>query len=414
MALLDSQFVSRIVRYPEEDWLGCGVAPKMLSANVRPVFEFIKKEATSGEVPKRETILQFFPNFIFKKMPEKLDFYARKILDRFTARRMTEAVKELTENLRSEEPNIEEARELLVASSDEISQLCAGKVVAVDYGRDPKARLAAYAKCKAGMSADFSLGHQVWDEDLIGAEKGNFFLIAGTPGSGKTWLLLKTLYTLWVKENLNILVFSYELPKSLMQRRLDCIIAGVEYKLFRRGMLTEEQFKMFSRKLGMLSRKRNYFKILTTENSDPFSKIGPNRLEYVYSKIKQLKPDVVAIDGFYLMDAPGDGWEKMAYLSRRYHAITQATGVYSWATTQLGKTGDDKNPKLKDISFSWTFIQDTDGVFLLSKPDDGQPVVTVGKFREAEDKLRYAMNFLPGAKINIERMAPPTENFLMD
>lgn len=166
-------------------------------------------------------------------------------------------------------------------------------------------------------------------------------------------------------------------------------------------------------------RQKNYFQIITTENCDPTSKGGPGRLDYLYSTILRRKPQIVGVDGFYLMQGIGDSdWERMASLTRGFHAVTQATGVCGWGTTQLTKTSDEKNPKLRDLSYSWTFAQDTDGAFLLSRPDDmrlsGEIAMTVGKFREAEDNMRYVIDFNPGAVIDVTRMDVAIENPLME
>lgn len=417
MALIDSQFVTRIIRHPEEDWLSTGVTSSMLGLDVRPVYLFIHREATAagGVVPTMETVKQFFPAFRSKRAPEPILFYARQIMDRYAERQLKEATAQLTETLSTEKPDLARAGDIITETSQVLSSLAPGKIVNSTYGRDPKERLNALKEAATGRAADFSLGHSVLDEDLIGAEKGDFYLIAGTPAAGKTWLLLKTLYTLWFKEHLNVLLFSFELNRKLITRRLDSIVAGVRYNLFRRGLLTPDEMRHFQKQLLRLKQVPSFFEILTTEQCDPMAKTSPARLDYVYGKILQLKPDIVGIDGFYLMHGIGDSdWTRMAYLTRGFHGITQATGVNGWATTQLTKTSDDKNPKLRDLSFSWTFAQDTDGAFLLSRPEGSFPIMNIGKFREAEDTLKYALKFNPGAEIEVERMAPVVENPLMD
>jgi len=286
------------------------------------------------------------------------------------------------------------------------------------FGKDPKRSLADLEANAKGLSADFSLGHDVLDEDLIGAERGNFFVIAGTPAAGKTWFMLKTMYELW-KMGLNILFVSLELSEKLLRRRLDSLVAGIKYSKFRRGLLTPEERKSFMFKLYKNKRRENFFEIVTSENSDPTSGNTVGKLDFIYSKVRQHKPDIVAVDGFYLMAGKGDSdWERMASLTRGFHHLTQATGVCGWATTQLTKTSDEKNPKLRDLSYSWTFAQDSDGVFLLSRPEDmrlaGEVAVTVGKFREAEDNMRYILEFDPGATVDLQRLEIPSDNPLMD
>lgn len=419
MARIDSQFITRIIRHPEEDWQSCRIPAGMISVDVRPVYDFIFKEATSfrGTVPSMDTVLQFFPSFRAKKATEAITFYADLIRERYTERTLRDAVVRLSETLSAEEPDLQAAEDILTEATSELSMRRLTQVSTIRYGTSPQERLEALKEAKYGRAADYSLGHPLLDEDLIGSEKGDFYIIAGTPAAGKTWFLLKTLLNLWMKEHLNIVLFSYELSKKLLCRRLDSIVAGVPYNRFRRGILTAEEQRRFEMRLLKLRKTPAFFEIITPESCNPLDKSAnnPARLDFLYNTLLRQRPHIVGVDGFYLMDGQGDtDWSRMAYLTRGFHAVTQATGITGWATTQLTKTSDEKNPKLRDLSFSWTFAQDTDGAFLLSRPENSFPILNVGKFREAEDTLKYALDFNPGERIEVQRMAPVTENPLMD
>lgn len=418
MARIDNQFISKIIKSQDIEWMSLGIGADMLTTDVRPILVFIQNQLLrDGTIPDKSTVVQFFPGFRFRKSPEKLSFYAEEIRKRNVISRVQDLTETLANKLAEEEPDADELARTVEDAGIKVN-FQINKIQESFYGRDPMARLEALRKIQSGATADYSLGFSVLDEDLIGAEKGNFFLIAGTPGSGKTWMLLKLLYNLW-QDDLNILLFSFELSEKLINRRIDSIVAGVRYSKFRRGLISEMEKRRFWHRLQRNAKRKNWMQVLTTENCDPLSKTGPARLEYVYSKIMQYKPHIVAIDGFYLMNGKGDAeWEKMAYLSRGMHGITQATGVAGWATSQLTKTSDDKTPRLRDLSFSWTFAQDTDGVVLLSRPEDMRAAhetsVTIGKFREAEDNMKYILRFDPGEEIEIERLSTPVENPLID
>lgn len=419
MAKIDRQLITRILRRGKENWLGAGISEEMLSLDTRPVFVFIKQHALKhkGKPPAIRTVKQFFPAFKLCKAPEEVSFYAEKLLERHAEAKLRNLTSDLSHVLSAENPDVREALELVGNASGNIS-LTRDRITDVYFGKSPASRLRELKKIKKGLTADFSLGHDVLDEDLIGAEKGNFFIIAGTPGAGKTWLLLKTLYNLWL-DGEDILLFSFELSKKLILRRLDSIVAEVQYSKFRRGLLTFDEERKFERALLRNAQRKNFFQIITNEDCDPLSKTGPGRLDFVYATIMRRKPRLVGVDGFYLMRGQGQAdWEKIASLTRGFHNITQATGVCGWGTTQLTKTSDEKNPKLRDLSYSWTFAQDTDGAFLLSRPDDmrlsNEIAMTAAKFREAEDNLRYIVDFVPGGIIDVTRVAVETENPLME
>jgi replicative DNA helicase len=419
MGRIDNQFITKILKSPRCDWAGLGVTGEMMSLDTRPIFHFIKNHVkdNKGKPPAIRTVKQFFPMFKLKKAPENVEFYGNLILERFAEARLRDLTAKLAENLGSGF-DVKAAQEEIAKTSAEISLASSSRVVDSFYGKSAAERLRKFKQLKSGLKADFSLGHPVLDEDLIGAEKGNFFIIAGTPGAGKSWVLLKTLRNLWL-DGWDVLLFSYELSKELIERRLDSIAAGVRYSKFRRGLLTEDEIKAYTYKLLEQQKRKNYFQIITTQNSVIPRGGGAGRLDYIYSTIMRRKPQIVAIDGMYLMSGVGDSdWERMASLTRGFHAITQATGVCGWGTTQLNKTSDEKNPKLRDLAYSWAFAQDTDGAFLLSRPDDmrlsGEIAMTAAKFREAEDSLRYIIEFNPGGIIEVGRMDIAIENPLME
>lgn len=419
MSRIDSQFVTKILKFPEYDWLSSGITSEMLSLDTKSLFSFIKKESLKyhGKIPDIYTIKQFFPSFRLKKCPESLDFYADKIYKRYTAHKLRELTADMAETLNEDEPDLEHALTELTSVSAKLS-FSRAQLKNTYHGKDASERLQALKKIQKGNTSDYSLGHEVLDEDLIGAEKGNFFMIAGSPKAGKTWLLLKTLYNLWL-DGLDILLFSYELSKKLIQRRLDAIVAEISYGKFRRGIVSSRERKEFTFRLLDNQKRKNYFLILSNEDCDPTSKVGPSKLDYVYAKIMQHKPQIVGIDGMYLMSGEGDSdWTRLAYLSRNFHNVTQATGVCGWATSQLGRATDEKNPKIKDLAYNYSFSQDTDGLFLMTRPEDmkmgGEALLAVGGFREAEDVNKYVVEFDPGATIKVERMAPQVENPLMD
>ena len=423
MSKIDSQFISSILKAEDSSWLTMGILPEMMSLETRDVYRFVRNEVlTPGRVkPKLQTIHQFFRGFVCIKSYEPPAFYAAKIRERYEEIKLRELASGLVEILEKEKVDLKASRKMVSEASGELMKIHGPEDIS-RYGASIQERQMAYREILAGRVADFSLGHSILDEDLIGAERGDFLLIAGTPRAGKSWLLFKTLYNLW-QQGLSVMLFSYELSRKIIERRLDAIVAKIRYSRFRRGLLTVDELKRFNRQLLRNRRLPGFFNVVVRSFSDDISSSDMRgQLDYIYSKIQQEKPDIVGVDGFYLLKRGDRGkeseWEKLMIMSQGFKQISIATGVAAWATSQLTKTSEEKNPQLRDISFSWSLVQDTDAVFLLSATDEmrkaKEGVLTVGKFREAEDTERYVLQYDPGALIEIKRGGLRQDNPLME
>lgn len=423
MARIDAQFVDSVLKAEDLSWLTLGITPEMMSLDTRDVYKFVRSEVlTPGHSkPQLATIRQFFKGFTPRKAFEVPSFYAKKIRHRYEEIKLRELTSSLVEELEKEKVDLASARKLISETSGELIKIHGPEDIS-KYGSSIKERQAAYKEILAGRVADFSLGHPVLDEDLIGSERGDFLLIAGTPRAGKSWLLFKTLYNLW-QQGLNVMLFSYELSRKIIERRLDAIAAKVRYSRFRRGLLTHEEVRSFNRQLMKNKRLPGAFSVVVRGAADDVgSSDMRGQLDYIYSKIQQEKPDIIGVDGFYLLKRGDRGkeseWEKLMIMSQGFKMISTATNVAAWATSQLTKTSEEKNPQLRDISFSWSLIQDTDAVFLLSATDEmrkaKEGALTVGKFREAEDTERYILQYDPGALVEIKRGGLQQVNPLME
>ena len=179
MGKIDNQFITRIVKTKNNDWLSLGITPEMLSLDTRPVFVFIQKHAPKhkGKPPTFATIKQFFPSFKRKKAPESVSFYGELLRKRHAESKLRDLTAALAKTLGTEKPDVEAALSLVSEASSGIS-LQTHTISRVYFGKSPAERIRELNKLKSGLTADFSLGHDVLNEDLIGAEKGNFFIIA--------------------------------------------------------------------------------------------------------------------------------------------------------------------------------------------------------------------------------------------
>ena len=77
-----------------------------------------------------------------------------------------------------------------------------------------------------------STGLQKLDEDLIGFQKGKFYIVAGRPGMGKSALMLTSVLSA-LQNGKRVLFFALELELRDVMTRLVCMVAGVDTRAFR-------------------------------------------------------------------------------------------------------------------------------------------------------------------------------------
>ena len=202
----------------------------------------------------------------------------------------------------------------------------------------------------------FFTGVSILDEATGGINDGDLVYIVGRPQDGKTTFLLH-LIARWFWEGKTVLVVSNEIPWRDMLFKIDSILAGIPVSERRSGKFTEES-KLKLKLLQYLA-KRLPNKIIVPKH--------PVRTSIeIQSLMRLYKPDIVCIDGAYLMsnnpasEALGD-WKEMAAVSRdlKQTANTLETPIIGVVQANRGAAETDKVAG-HNIAGSDAFFQDPD------------------------------------------------------
>lgn len=207
-------------------------------------------------------------------------------------------------------------------------------------------------------------------------------LIAGT-GVGKTWLECIIGANAQVN-GYRVLQFTTEMAEEQLQDRYEAVLFGLTT-----GAFNYEKFKS-----GKLSpkEKADYFKFL----QDTLCRLEPLIIETatdvssVSAKIDQYNPDLILIDGAYLMeDEQGakDDWLRVAHITRDLKAIAKTKKKPIFINNQADSSTSKKTgPELGNISYSKAIGQDSDVVLSLFRDEymieDREAKIKVLKQRE--------------------------------
>lgn len=174
--------------------------------------------------------------------------------------------------------------------------------------------------------------------DLSGGyQNGDFISIVARTSVGKTWILLHSAYVAYLS-GASVLIVSTEMTKEQIANRLIAIHAQVDPSLVRKG------------RLCYWSRQR-FFRAVT-DFSDPHrlkiyaGNIGRST-EDIDACITQHSPDLILIDGFYLLKPTTAGrssgrFEKVYYVTDEIRNMSLAHNRPIAVTTQFNRQAGDR------------------------------------------------------------------------
>lgn len=368
------------------------IQPFFLTGDNRRVFVFIADTfKETGEVPTARVIKQKFPSYDLEMhsvdgadvvgTDESLLYWCKELRLKAKHNRMADITEEVAEKLDNGET--EEAYTIMKQGvwkiEDEIVESSS-----VDITKNTDDRKQAYLERKQNKGmVGISTGIPHLDYILKGLIKETLTtLIAGT-GVGKTWFLV----LLGAYAQLNgykVCIFITEMSTDLMQDRFEAMLYGMMY-----GDFNYNQFKSGALPLEV---ENTYFEFL----EDDLPKLEPLIIETatgissVVSVIEREKPDLVLVDGAYLMeDEQGakDDWLRVTHITRDLKKTAKNWHIPIVINTQADKNTSKKTgPELGSIMYTQSIGQDSDNVLALFRDEvminDKEMGVKVLKQRE--------------------------------
>ena len=368
------------------------IQPFFLTGDNRRVYQYISEVfKETGEVPTYRVIKQKFPNYELEThivdsqevvgTEETLLYWCSELRTKAKHNRMADIVENVAEKLDNGES--EEAYALLKKGvwkiEDEIVESDS-----VDITKDTEDRKLAYLerkKNKGMMGIPTGIPHL--DFMLKGIIKETLTTLIATTGVGKTWFLI--LVGAYAQLNgYKVVCFITEMSADLMRDRFEAMLFGMmygdfNYSRFKSGDLNTDQEAM-------------YFEFL----EDDLPRLEPLVLETatgvssVVSVVEQEKPDLVLVDGAYLMeDEQGakDDWLRVTHITRDLKKIAKNWHIPILINTQADQNTSKKSgPGLGDIKYSQAIGQDSDNILALFRDEvminDKEMGVKVLKQRE--------------------------------
>jgi replicative DNA helicase len=221
-----------------------------------------------------------------------------------------------------------------------------------------------------GLATDFI----EFDRMTSGLQKGELIIIAARPSMGKTALAINIAQNAAVSHNATVAVFSLEMSKESLLRRMLASQAGVDQRNLQTGFLGKEDHGKLQSALGQLVDSRMFI--------DDTAGISLAEMRAKSRRLKQTAGglDLIVVDYLQLMSATlsssgGKHYEnrtqEVSAISRGLKALSKELNVPVLALSQLSRAserrGDDKRPMLSDLRESGSIEQDADVVAFIHR-----------------------------------------------
>lgn len=282
------------------------------------------------------------------------------------------------------------ARELVTSAGDPVARASNAlkrvqrNVLAVGYGQRNDIDFSeALARALVdhdllGSGVDLSVAKWPWDpfnEATGGLQKDDYIVFYGRPKSKKSWVLAYWCCDLF-RQGKFPLIYTKEMTADNIFRRVGACIAEVDYQDFRRGHLDTEARERLRIITEAARDVRATQPMLCLNGKDTD---GGDTVEWLEAKVKRYKPDVVLIDGLYLMsDGKGAKGQKDNFrvqnISRGIRQMILDTEIPVICTMQATRTAAaHKNANLDEIAFTDAVAQDvTAAVRVINEDNAGE------------------------------------------
>lgn len=229
----------------------------------------------------------------------------------------------------------------------------------------PDNRLAEYRKRKNSGDEILGIpsGFKTIDEATMGFQPKQLCTYVGAPKAGKsTAMLYSAMHA--NNEGFAPLFIGFEMTNEEQLLRLDSMISGVPMDRIKRGQMTEADEKNLAKAMSVSRELSPFWFSSDISSVTTVSGVG--------AKIARHKPDIVFVDGVYLMDdeqgEPKMSWQALTNITQGFKRLAQNMEVPIVISTQVLLSKMEKGRITgSSIGYSSSFLQDSDVIIAIER-----------------------------------------------
>jgi len=305
-----------------------------------------------------------------------IEHYARIVKEKATLRRLIQVSNEIMiRSYQSEEP----VEEILSTVEKAIFEIASQQFRTGFAQIDPLVS-AVYKQIeeianRKTLVTGVETGFPELDKMTSGFQPADLIIVAARPSLGKTSLCLNIAQHVAIRKQQVVGIFSLEMSKEQLVKRLLCSEAEIDAQKVNAGYLNKEDWSRLGRAAGVLSQTRIFI--------DDSASISITELR---SKARRLKQehglDLAIVDYLQLMTGTTQRYEnrtqEISQISRGLKAVAKELHVPVVAISQLSRAVEarhrgDHRPQLSDLRESGSIEQDADVVLFIYREDIHNP-----------------------------------------
>jgi replicative DNA helicase len=332
------------------------------------VWDFVRKHyGEYSEVPTAVTVKDHYPNYKVLDVQDNIEYLLDTIVD-FRRRLLTRqglenAIEQLQDN------NHDAALLAMEATITKVNEQGVLGTHEIDLTKNTEERYKEYQSLQNSTFLGIPTGFAKIDEATAGLQSGQLITIIAPPKTGKSQIALQMAIN--VHRGGKIPMFqSFEMNNHEQQQRHDAMRAHISHGRLRRGKLLPAEEARYIDTLNEME-KEHSFHLVDAVNGITVSSLA--------AKIEQTKPDIVFVDGVYLMldEVSGEmntpqaitnitrGLKRLAQRIQKPVIITTQTLLWKM---RAGKVTADS------IGYSSSFFQDSDVILGLEPVEEDEEI----------------------------------------
>lgn len=335
-------------------------------ANDKKLFKFLQHHfANYSETPSLDVIKENFPTYAPIVVEDSLEYLLDRLVDERRKAIVVSTISDAIEHVENNKDH-EEALNALVRGFARIENEGLSRTNDIEITKAAALAKEEYERRKnnPGMLG-FSTGFPTMDEATAGMQPGQLIFIVAPPKTGKSTVALQMAATNHLN-GLRPMFLSFEMNNEEQKLRYYAIRARVSHHRLRTGTLNPDEEARFYQKIDTIQSMEDEMWFVDSANGVTVSSVA--------SKIQNFKPDIVYVDGTYLMiDEEGaEAYnQQMTNITRALKRLAQKAKIPVVATTQVLNWKMRKGQVTADaIGYSSSFHQDADVIFGLQREDE--------------------------------------------
>ena len=362
----EERLLSKAIRSRDiQPLLECGVQEDWFFNDLnKQVWKFISKHNEKyGEVPTAVTVRDNFPTYTLHAVEDNIEYLLDQLMEYRKRQKTIDALLEAQQAVSQQDHNT--ALQTMASAAQILMNDSQRDSTDENLSDHPMQRYDEYIAIKTRPNGllGLSTGFKTIDEITSGVLKQQLWTIAAPPKTGKSVLAMQMAIKAQ-DENQRVMFQSFEMTAREMKTRYDAMRSHISHKRLIMGALRPDEEKSYLNHLGMA---RDDFWMPDT--------VASRTITGLCAKVEKYKPDILFVDGMYLMfdeeTGETESERSLRSLTRGMKRVAQRYDIPVVVSTQTLRSKMRGGKVTADsIGYTSSFLQDSDIVLVLQRQDE--------------------------------------------